>query len=134
MHEDAVAYIDEAPSKWANPTDCGAFPCTAPDNILLKFESNSFDGNPKPVQTSSSFQIVSYNTDAANAMSDCEPRSNWNGQICTNRNLGILLFESLDGDRFDRSVQPIYITNKLTGFKNTLNSFMDHIWDGFYTG
>ena len=24
--------------------------------------------------------------------------------------------------------------NEKTGFNNTLNSMMDHVWDGFYTG
>lgn len=31
----------------------------------------------------------------------------------------------------DRSVQPVIITS--TDYENTLNSFMDHGWDGFYT-
>ena len=34
-------------------------------------------------------------------------------------------------------VSPIVITSSTLGFNrynNVLNSFMDHIWDGFYTG
>ena len=58
----------------------------------------------------------------------------WNGYYCENRNIGLLLFESLDSDTYDRSVQPINILNEQTGFNNTLNSMMDHVWDGFYTG
>jgi len=46
----------------------------------------------------------------------------------------MLEFESLDEDRFDRSIQPVFIINEKTGFNNTLNSMMDHVWDGFYTG
>lgn len=34
----------------------------------------------------------------------------------------------------DRTVSPISILNEETGFNNTLNSMMDHVWDGFYTG
>jgi hypothetical protein len=34
----------------------------------------------------------------------------------------------------DRSIQPINILNAETGFNNTLNSMMDHVWDGFYSG
>lgn len=30
VHEDAVAHIYDPPQGWANPTDCGNFPCTAP--------------------------------------------------------------------------------------------------------
>lgn len=43
------------------------------------------------------------------------------------------MFESLDGDSYDRSVQPIYVTSD-SGYYNVLNSMMDHVWDGFYTG
>jgi hypothetical protein len=44
------------------------------------------------------------------------------------------LFESLDGDTYDRSVQPIYITDDNGSYSSKLNSMMDHVWDGFYTG
>lgn len=49
----------------------------------------------------------------------------------------MLLFESLDGDKEDRMVSPIYLTLSDVSdkaYKNLLNSFMDHEWDGFYTG
>lgn len=46
----------------------------------------------------------------------------------------MLVFESLDPDTMDRSIQPINILNEETGFNNTVNSYMDHVWDGFYTG
>lgn len=58
----------------------------------------------------------------------------WNGYLCKNRNIGMLIFESLDSDTMDRSIQPINILNEETGFNNTVNSYMDHVWDGFYTG
>jgi len=44
----------------------------------------------------------------------------------------VLEFESLDGDKEKRSVQPVVITNN-DGYNNVLNAFMDHDWDGFYT-
>lgn len=44
------------------------------------------------------------------------------------------MFESLDADNRDRSLQPIYVQKQGTQMSNKLNSFMDHIWDGFYTG
>lgn len=31
-------------------------------------------------------------------------------------------------------MQPIYINKQGTDTNNTLNAFMDHVWDGFYTG
>ena len=35
----------------------------------------------------------------------------------------------------DRSFIPLNITNQsIPKFNNKLNSFRDHVWDGFYTG
>lgn len=31
-------------------------------------------------------------------------------------------------------MQPIYLEKQGTSMKNKLNSYMDHVWDGFYTG
>ena len=93
----------------------------------------------------------------------CEKKDRWNAYICENKQLGVLLFESQDADRMDRSSQPLYImdddkydncydfcddsVNKLLNlntiagnfrksetFNNRLNAFMDHTWDGAYTG
>jgi hypothetical protein len=47
--------------------------------------------------------------------------------------LGVLLFESLDVDKEDREVQPVQIQSPASGYANSLNSFMDHGWDGRYT-
>ena len=46
----------------------------------------------------------------------------------------MMMFESLDVDSWDRAVQPVWVLNEATGFNNTLNAMMDHIWDAFYTG
>lgn len=40
---------------------------------------------------------------------NCEQKSDWNAWKCDNPDLGILLFESQDDDRMDRSAQPIFI-------------------------
>ena len=45
----------------------------------------------------------------------------------------MLIFESLDVDRYNRTFSPIIIRNNATNFTNTLNEFMDHLWDGFYS-
>lgn len=45
-----------------------------------------------------------------------------------------MLFESLDDDKWKRMVTPIKITNPTINSLTSLNTFMDHIWDGFYTG
>jgi hypothetical protein len=65
---------------------------------------------------------------------NCKYVDSWNAYYCTSDYLGVLLFESLDDEKWKRLVTPIYIKNNATGSLNTLNTFMDHIWDGFYTG
>lgn len=60
--------------------------------------------------------------------------NDWNAWHCTNSKLANLFFDSLDGDRMDRSVQPVIITSEKSGYYNDINSYMDHVWDGFYTG
>ena len=45
----------------------------------------------------------------------------------------MLYFESLDADKKDRKVAPITVYGD-DGYENTVNSFMDHKWDGPYTG
>jgi len=68
-------------------------------------------------------------------MAGCKKQAAWNGMFCdNNRELAILLFESLDGDTWDRSVQPVKIKSLSSEYTNTLNSMMDHVWDGFYSG
>jgi hypothetical protein len=56
-----------------------------------------------------------------------------NAYICEEDALGILLFESEDDDKMDRSMQPIYVSKQGTEMANKLNSMMDHNWDGFYS-
>jgi hypothetical protein len=55
----------------------------------------------------------------------------------------MLLFESEDADNRDRSMQPIYVQMQAPdtkhndtdpGMNSKLNSYMDHVWDGFYSG
>jgi len=57
-----------------------------------------------------------------------------NAWVCTNDHLGMLMFIGDDEDWEDRTVAPVFVTNEATGFSNKLNSQMDHVWDGFYTG
>lgn len=147
MDDAAIAYLPAPPQNWAVIDDCGEFPCTAPSNIVLDFTNSVIDGGS--FSAPSSFQIVSDLPDQITSFErqvifeglqapetyamGCRFKEVWNAWTCTNRNIGVLLFESLDGDTYDRSVQPIVITNT-KGYYNVINSMMDHVWDGFYTG
>lgn len=57
-----------------------------------------------------------------------------NAWICSTEELGKLIFESEDVDKWDRSMQPIYSRMEGTSMNNKINSYMDHAWDGFYAG
>lgn len=64
----------------------------------------------------------------------CNQQKDMNLWTCRNDDLGILMFESEDDDKVDRSLQPIYSRLQGTDMNNKVNSFMDHVWDGFYQG
>lgn len=53
--------------------------------------------------------------------------------MCIKNDLSVLIFESEDDDRMDRSMQPIYYSINGTKMANKLNSYGDTGWDGFYT-
>lgn len=130
---DAFVKFDEPLEKWAAVDDCGEWPCTAPENIVLQFDGNSFSGvRPDGLSTDGTVTYA-LNGDAP-YYPNCIDKTEWNAWSCSNQNIGVLLFESLDGDTWDRSVQPIYITEDGGAYSNKLNSMMDHVWDGFYTG
>jgi hypothetical protein len=130
---DAIAYVDDPNPSWANIKDCGEFPCTAPNNVLFQFFDTEFEGS-KPRWATDDFQIIANNSGFAPYIESCEPQEGMNAYICEEDALGILLFESEDEDKFDRSMQPIYVSKQGTEMANKLNSMMDHVWDGFYSG
>ena len=71
VHEDAMIWIEDPNPKWANPTDCINWPCTAPENVVLKFEGAAFDGDFQPLEKKPSFQIVSDVEEAVRAYTNC---------------------------------------------------------------
>lgn len=135
---DALLFIMDPPRGWANLTDCVEFPCTAPENLLLQFrDSIHFATGTTIAELPSSvpFDIISDNPGYNGAFSHCTKSTNWNANVCTGDDMALLVFESLDPDKYDRSVQPVYITQEdVANLRIKLNSFMDHVWDGFYTG
>lgn len=146
---DAMINIYDPPSGWAVIDDCGEWPCTMPSNLVYTFKDNLFEVNDGATAlptfwtngstTKYSFQIVSDFATAVSSYPNCSKNEVWNAWFCADPaqtavpQIGTLNFESLDGDTEDRSVQPVKITNS-DGYVNILNSYMDHMWDGFYTG
>jgi len=58
----------------------------------------------------------------------------WNAHYCENEYMSLLLFESQDSDNTKRTFTPVTLVNQNINSTNILNQFMDHTWDGFYTG
>ena len=44
VDDDSMAFFYDPPKKWAIVKDCGAFPCTAPNNIILSFSNTRYTG------------------------------------------------------------------------------------------
>jgi hypothetical protein len=55
-----MAYLYTPPTAWDTVDKCGDFPCTAPNNVLLEFQSSSYLGAIRPL-SSPNFQIISDN-------------------------------------------------------------------------
>lgn len=131
--DDALGYFLEPPQGWAIIKDCGNFPCTAPKNTLFSFKRTKFRGL-RPSFAAENFQMIPDTPNFSEHIPGCERWESMNLWTCQEEKLGILLFESEDPDSLDRSMQPIYSRLQGTEMNNKVNSFMDHVWDGFYTG
>jgi hypothetical protein len=133
MDHDALAYFRDPPQGWASISDCGNWPCTAPLNVLLNFHSTTYGPNSL-ANEDRAFQVISDNEGFSPFVDTCYKVDQWNGWHCTNDKIGMLVFQNLDENAIDRTIQPIYYRDESSGVDNELNAFMDHIWDGFYTG
>ena len=103
-------------------------------NIVIYFEGVTKTGLAQPM-VPPTFTVISDNKESVSAqvIPTCELQRQWNAWLCTNTNIGVMIFDNLDPDRMDRALHPVYIQNDELGFNNRLNSYMDHCWDGFYT-
>lgn len=60
--------------------------------------------------------------------------STWNAYRCLNDNIGVLIFETQDDDKYQRMISPIYVNSLNMNSTNKINTFMDHTWDGIFSG
>jgi hypothetical protein len=137
--EGSLFYIHNPKEAWANIEDCNEFPCTAPRNVIIRDTDGSLSNNATTT-------YLLPNNPGVVLKDSCTFVAQSNGYVCRKTLLrdfdyGILMFESLDSDKMDRTFSPIYVTSEdfLLGpgdvkYYNRLNTFMDHVWDGFYTG
>jgi len=115
-------YFQNPNPEWIGIEDCGGWMCTGIINIIVKDLDGSFIGSPST--------IIPNNRKVGKDR--CTLSIDMNGYICNNLNWGLLTFESLDADRQTRLITPINISSA-DGFRNDINTYMDHGWDGFYT-
>ena len=71
--DDALVWIERPPAGWATIDDCGEWPCTAPENIVLVFKETRFE-NQKISQAEPDFTIVSDNQGAVQGYASCQSR------------------------------------------------------------
>ena len=119
VEKDALVWIEDPPQGWANPTDCGNFPCTAPENVILKFTGTEYDNSGLPttltpeekLSEDSVFQIISDNESAAGKFPDCTLMTDWSAYRCNaaESKLAVLMLESLDADKEDRQSAPLIV-------------------------
>lgn len=95
---------------------CGGFFCTGITNILLKDIDGTLTGSPTTLIP---------NNPTAQDPATCTFSIKQNAYVCQDINWGMLTFESLDEDKFSRSLAPITVLNNQT-YSNVLNSYMDH--------
>ena len=106
---DALVTIPDPPQGWANPEDCVEFTCTGLYNVVMRFEQAQFYGDDVALMPRSFSIISSDNKEPGSTTSSvipgCKPKDIWNAYLCSERpNIGVLMFDSLDDDRMDRSV------------------------------
>jgi len=106
---DAMAYFSPPEPGWANLKDCGAFPCTGPLNVLFSFMDTKYSKGSL-LNHGKDFQIISNNTGLSPYLESCNPYPKGNIYVCHSNTLGVMVFESLDADKKDRGMQPVYVS------------------------
>lgn len=72
VDKEAYAWLQDPNPSWGSanilqsPENCGNWPCTAPSNIILKFQDSTENGD-----SPRDFQIVSDNPTAASNFDNC---------------------------------------------------------------
>lgn len=142
---DSLAFIPDPDKSLIKVEDCGTWVCTGLENVLIVDTDGSFTGG------SQGGAIISNNPGVANS-DVCSLNTEMNSYFCqysaTSRDYyQLLVIESQDSDKFNRTFSPINITNYAaatnfnsfldsigtkTGFRNDLNNYRDFSWTGFY--
>jgi hypothetical protein len=136
---DSLFAMAEPDPEWANKIFCGEFPCTGLKNAIVRdldggLVGGSYGGYLLPNNTGITYQNA------------CTFINRSNGYLCQKSPINdfdyaLLVFENMDADARNVTISPTYVISKdhimninSTHFYNKLNSYMSHVWDGFYLG
>jgi hypothetical protein len=78
VDQNALAFLMSPPAEWANIDDCGQFPCTSPNNVLIQFERSTYAGSLTPSRLDRNFQIISGLDENSGAFRGCSRVNEWN--------------------------------------------------------
>jgi len=126
LNDPNIYKFADANPAWININDCGNWQCTGLKNIIVKDTDGSLTGS----QTT----IIPKNTQAAIG---CTVSNSMNGYTCPDLHWGLLTFESKDEDASTRIISPITVAStgsNTDGFRNDINTYMDHLADGVNEG
>jgi hypothetical protein len=92
-----LTHFFDPPKKWANLADCGDFPCTGPKNTLFSFTNIKWTGIGESKDAKfarEDFTLIPTIPTYTENFPDCEKMESINGHICSNNDMGILVWES----------------------------------------
>jgi len=150
--DENLIYFENPKPEWVGDP-CGSFPCSGPNNVIIKFinfkdpvgqqdigklilngkwstsavkkyvlPNKSIDGNSISDFIKEGVTLIPNKY----TLPDCQIISSWNAQICSLRDLGLLLIQNTENEAETRTVAPIFIQSLEESFINKINSFMDH--------
>ena len=104
--EEALTFIPAPSQGWKNWEDCGLeFTCTGLYNVVTRLENIQSTGD-STLNLPRTFDVTSNNAESisVHAFKDnlCQFREAWNAWLCEDK-FAVLIFDSLDDDRLDRS-------------------------------
>ena len=83
--QEAIAFFYTPPNAWAVVDDCGNYPCTGPNNVLIHFERSIFSGDIRPLRTQADWQAISGVEESSGRFTTCRRVNDWNGYYCNNQ-------------------------------------------------
>jgi len=82
VHEDNFGFFRDPNPIWATVEKCGAFPCTGPQQIVMRFESTKWYGGFWNTYNRDQLFFITSRNDFVGPSIQCQVNSKWNGYYC----------------------------------------------------